>query len=124
LFKENCLQFEVGKQYNFKELKKQLLHMQYKLILSKIEHGMFEFKGDILDIFASTEKFVYRLHFNEETLELIELKDSLTFEHKENKNKVILWPATQFLQDISDLDTIIEQMDAEKNLRVKEFEKQ
>ena len=43
-FEENCLQFEVGKQYDFKALKKQLLHMQYKPIVSKIEHGMFEFK--------------------------------------------------------------------------------
>ncbi|MEI6671847.1 MAG: hypothetical protein WCL02_00320 [bacterium] len=75
-------------------------------------------------MFSSTEKSVYRLHFNEETLELIELKDSLTFEHKENKKKVTLWPATQFLQDVSNLETIIEQMDAEKELRVKEFEKQ
>lgn len=98
--------------------------MQYKPIVNKIEHGMFEFKGDILDIFSSTEKFVYRLHFNEEILELIELKDALTFEHKENKNKVTLRPATQFLQDVSDIDTILEQMNAEKELRVKEFEKQ
>jgi len=123
-FEENCLQFEVGKQYKFKELKKQLLHMQYKPILAKIEHGMFEFKWDILDIFSSTEKFVYRLHFNEEVLDLIEMKDALTFEYKENKNKVTLRPATQFLQDVSDLDTILEQMNAEKELRVKEFEKQ
>jgi len=57
-------------------------------------------------------------------LDLIELKDALTFEHKENKNKVTLRPATQFLQDVSDLDTILEQMNAEKELRVKEFEKQ
>ena len=98
--------------------------MQYKPIVAKIEHGMFEFKGDMLDVFSSTEKFVYRLHFNEEVLELIELKDALSFEHKENKNKVTLWPATQFLQDISDLDTILAQMNAEKELRVKEFEEQ
>lgn len=67
---------------------------------------------------------MYRLHFNEEVLDLIELKDSITFEHKENKNKVTLRPATQFLQDVSDLDTILEEMNAEKELRVKEFEKQ
>jgi len=67
---------------------------------------------------------VYRLHFNEEVLDLIEMKDALTFEYKENKNKVTLRPATQFLQDVSDLDTILEQMNAEKELRVKEFEKQ
>lgn len=67
---------------------------------------------------------MYRLHFNEEVLDLIEMKDALTFEYKENKNKVTLRPATQFLQDVSDLDTILEQMNAEKELRVKEFEKQ
>ena len=123
-FEENCLQLEVGKEYDFKQLKKQLLRMQYKPIVAKIEHGMFEFKGDVLDIFSSTEKFVYRLHFNEEKLEIIEMKDSLTFESHGNKTKVNIWPATQFLQDISDLDTILEQINAEKELRVKEFEKQ
>ncbi len=123
-FEENCLQLEVGKEYDFKELKKQLLRMQYKPIVAKIEHGMFEFKGDVLDIFSSTEKFVYRLHFNEEKLEIIEMKDSVTFESHGNRTKVSIRPATQFLQDISDMDTILEQMNAEKELRVKEFEKQ
>jgi len=120
-FQENCLQLEVGKEYEFETLKRQLLKMQYKPIASKIEHGMFEIKGDIIDIFSSTEKYVYRLHFNEETLELIELKDATSFEHKGKLNKISIRPATQFLQDVTDLDTILEQIDAEKELRVKEL---
>ncbi|MFA5747622.1 MAG: DEAD/DEAH box helicase family protein [Candidatus Absconditabacterales bacterium] len=123
-FEENCLKFEIGKEYDFNLLKRQLLKMQYKPIMSKIEHGMFEFKGDIIDIFSSTEKFVYRLHFNEEILELIELKDSTSFEFRGKKDQVILWPATQFLQDVSDLENILKTMDKEKEDRVKEFEKQ
>jgi excinuclease ABC subunit B len=37
-FQENCIQFEVGKTYDFKEIKKQLLRIQYKPVQSKIEH--------------------------------------------------------------------------------------
>ena len=122
-FEENCLILETGKEYDFKLLKRQLLHMQYKPVQSKIEHGMFDMHGETVDIFSSTEKFLYRLHFNEEKLELIELRDSMSYEFRGKVNKVTVWPATQFLQDVTDLEFILAQMDAEKEERVKEFEK-
>ena len=122
-FEENCLQLYVSHKYSFDAIKKQLLHMQYKPIQGKIEAGMFEIKGDILDIFSSTEKCLYRCFFDEETLERIEKRDSLSYELLEPVQKTMLWPATQYLQDVSDLEKILQQMDAEKELRVKEFEK-
>ena len=122
-FEENCLQLYVNHKYTFDAIKKQLLHMQYKPIQGKIEAGMFEIKGDILDIFSSTEKCLYRCFFDEETLERIEKRDSLSYELLEPVQKTMLWPATQYLQDVSDLEKILQQMDAEKELRVKEFEK-
>ena len=122
-FEENCLQLYVNHKYSFDAIKKQLLHMQYKPIQGKIEAGMFEIKGDILDIFSSTEKCLYRCFFDEETLERIEKRDSLSYELLEPVQKTMLWPATQYLQDVSDLEKILQQMDAEKELRVKEFEK-
>jgi excinuclease ABC subunit B len=121
-FEENCLQLEVGKDYDFKQLKRQLLHMQYKPVQGKIEHGMFDMRGETIDIFSSTEKFLYRLYFNEERLELIELRDSMSYEFKSKANKIAVWPATQFLQDVTDLEEIIALMDKEKDDRVKEFE--
>ena len=122
-FEENCLQLYVNHKYSFDAIKKQLLHMQYKPIQGKIEAGMFEIKGDILDIFSSTEKCLYRCFFDEETLERIEKRDSLSYELLEPVQKTMLWPATQYLQDVSDLEKILQQMDAEKEVRVKEFEK-
>ena len=122
-FEENCLQLYVNHKYSFDAIKKQLLHMQYKPIQGKIEAGMFEIKGDILDIFSSTEKCLYRCFFDEETLERIEKRDSLSYELLEPVQKTMLWPATQYLQDVSDLEKILQQIDAEKELRVKEFEK-
>jgi excinuclease ABC subunit B len=43
-FQENCLVLEVGRTYDFKDLKTQLLKMQYKPVHGKIEHGMFDFR--------------------------------------------------------------------------------
>ena len=116
------MHFAVGETYDFGLLKRQLLKMQYKPVQSAIEPGMFDFKGDVLDIYSSIERFVYRLHFNEETLELIEIKDAQSFTNKGTTNKVMIRPATQYLQDVSDIEPILAQMQAEMELRVKEFE--
>ena len=122
-FEENCLQLYVGKKYDFNDLKRQLLRMQYKPIHGKIEKGMFEMRGDILEIFSSTERCLYRCFFDEEFLERIEMRDAQSYELKAPVQKAMIRPATQYLQDVSDLETILQQMDAEKELRIKEFEK-
>ena len=66
---------------------------------------------------------MYRCFFDEEFLERIEKRDSLTYELQTIEQKAMLWPATQYLQDTTDLEQILAQMHAEKELRVKEFEK-
>lgn len=122
-FSEYSLHIQTNQDYDFTSLKRQLLKMQYKPVQSKIEPGMFDVNGDMIDIFSSTDKIVYRLIFDEERLEMIEIKDSVTFESKGTIDKVSIWPATQYLQDLSDIDPILEQINAEMELRVKEFEK-
>jgi excinuclease ABC subunit B len=122
-FKDNCLQLKVGETYAFQKIKKQLLHMQYKPVHGKVEPGMFDLQGEKLDIYSSTEKSVYRCFFNEDFLERIEIRDSLTFALKKETSQIILWPATQYLQDTTDMEFILQQMNVEKDLRVREFEK-
>lgn len=122
-FKENCLQLKVGQSYTFQALKKQLLQMQYKPVYGKVEPWMFDLKGEVLEIYSSTEKFVYKCYFDEEVLEHIEIRDSLTFEMKRQASQVLLRPATQYLQNVEDLELVLQQMNAEKELRVREFEK-
>ena len=41
-FEKNSMTFSVGKEYNFDEMKSQLLQMQYKPVQGKIEKGMFD----------------------------------------------------------------------------------
>jgi len=120
-FKESTIYLQTGKTYQREDIKRQLLKIQYKPIQSKIEHWMFEIQWERIDIFSSTEKDLYRLHFNEDVLEFIEIRDATTFEYKGKKEFIWIWPATQFLQNTEDLQNIIQKMDQEKETRVKEF---
>ena len=122
-FQENCLQLKVWQTYDMKEIKHQLLHMQYDPVHGKIEAWMFDLRGDMLDVYSSTERSVYRCFFDDDVIERIEIRDSVTFELKSQTNQIVLWPATQYLQDTEDLENILQQIDSEKELRIKEFER-
>ncbi len=123
-FQEHSLLLEVGKEYDFKELKKKLIQMRYEPVKSKIEPGMFDFQWDRVDIYSSTEKYVYRCCFNEEKLEIIQLKDSLTFEDRGSVHKTTIWPATQYLQSSENLNNILDNILVEMNSRANDLEKE
>lgn len=123
-FQQYRLFFEKGKDYPFKDIKERLITMQYKPILSNIMQGMFEIRGDMIDIYSSTEKVLYRLHFSFETLDYIEIRNATTFESLWNTDHVTIWPATQYLQDDNDVDTILAQIEHDLQMRLAEFESQ
>jgi excinuclease ABC subunit B len=122
-FEKYSLQLEIGQERDRLTLKKQLLAMQYKQVASKIEQGSFEFKGEILDIYSSTEKILFRVIFNEDTIETIQIKDANSFRDKGLKEKIIIWPSSQYIQDLSDLEGILKKIEKEMEARVEEEEK-
>jgi excinuclease UvrABC helicase subunit UvrB len=77
-----------------------------------------------LDIYSSTDKQVYRCLFDEEKLEMIQLKDSVTFENKGSTDKITIWPATQYLQNVDDLNSILDNILIEMNARADDLDKQ
>lgn len=120
-FRKYSCHLKVGEQYRHKELKKTLIDMRYEPVKQSIEAGMFDIRWDMRDVFPSTEKVIYRLHFNDDKLELIEKKDNLTFESLGTLSDIWLWPASQYMQDTSDLTNILMEIEAEMNSRVKEL---
>lgn len=122
-FADHSLYLGVGEEYDFKELKRKLISMRYEPVQSKIEPGMFDFQGEVLDIYSSTEKHVYRCFFNEERLEMIQLKDSLTYEPRGNVTHTTIWPATQYLQNVDNLPEILDNILREMDARATDLEK-
>lgn len=122
-FSENSLYFEVGKEYDFQTIKKQLIKMQYKPMLGKVESGSFDLKGEILDIFSSIENIVYRLIFNENELEIIQLKEATSFKDLWTTQRIHIWPSSQYLQDMWDVEEILKAIEQEMKERVQELKK-
>lgn len=88
---------------------------------SKIEPGTFDLKGETLDVYASIENVIYRMHFNDDLLELIEQKDAVSFKPLGTTNKCLIRPSSQYLQDMSDLENILKAIENEMTRRVDEL---
>ena len=124
-FSTNRFYFEVNTDYDFDIIKEQLIRMQYKPVFWwTLEAGMFEIRGEMIDIYSSTEKVIYRLIFNDHTLELIQVKDSTTYKVIWTYDHITLRPATQFLQNMKGLKEIIAKIQKETEERVHYFEQQ
>ncbi len=120
-FAENTLKFYVGQEYNFKEIKQQLIKIQYQPVQSKIEQWMFEMRGEMIDIYSSIEKKLYRLMFDEDTLEHIQVIHPITFQQQWQLDSVTIWPGTQYLQDMNDTEKILNQMSIEMEIHHKKL---
>jgi len=123
LFVKSSITFEIWKNYNFRTLKSKLLDIQYNPVKWDIIPGTFNFLWNILDIYSSVEDIVYRIHFDEETVVFIEKKDPTTWKDIWKTNKVTIWPATQFMQNMEWLDNLLEQIKQELTYRIKYFKK-
>ena len=123
LFIQSSITFEVWKQYNFQEIKQKLLSMQYNPVKWDIVPGTFNFLWNMVDIYSSIEDVIYRIHFDEEKVIFIEKKDPIKRSQIWTVKKVTIWPATQFMQNMDDLDNILQQIEQELKLRVDYFKK-
>ena len=123
LFIQSSITFEVWKQYDFQEIKQKLLSMQYNPVKWDIVPGTFNFLWNMVDIYSSIEDVIYRIHFDEEKVIFIEKKDPIKRSQIWTVKKVTIWPATQFMQNMDDLDNILQQIEQELKLRVDYFKK-
>lgn len=118
MFGNNRLFFATWQNYHLDDLKAQLIHMQYKPATGALDTWMFDLQGEILDVHASTEKVIYRMIFNDKTLEVIQVKDALTYKLLGTYDHITIWPATQYLQDMQQLAEVVPQIYQELKERV------
>jgi excinuclease UvrABC helicase subunit UvrB len=65
---------------------------------------MFEMRGEMIDIYSSIEKKLYRLMFNEDELEHIQVIHPMTFQPQGQLDSLTIWPGTQYLQDMTNVE--------------------
>ncbi len=102
-----------------KELLKKLVSLRYERNDIGFDRGKFRIKGDVIDIYPSYMSTAYRLEFWGDELEKIVEINVLTGQSiKKNLERIVIYPATQYLTKDNDIDRIITEI--KKDLEVEE----
>ena len=106
-----------------KELIQRLISIRYERNDLAFERGKFRIKGDVIDIYPSYMETGYRLEFWDEDLEEISEINSLTGQKiRKNLERIMIYPATQYLTEDGDIERIIAEIQKDKLEEVKAFE--
>lgn len=106
-----------------KELIQRLISIRYERNDLAFERGKFRIKGDVIDIYPSYMETGYRLEFWDEDLEEISEINTLTGQKiRKNLERIMIYPATQYLTEDGDLERIIAEIQKDKLEEVKAFE--
>jgi len=117
------VKFEVGDEFNQKDLMLRLVDMGYTRNDKFFDRGNFRVNGEIIDIFPSYYEDRYiRLEFFGDEIDRIEIKDYLTNETIETKESFMLYAANQFIVGADRLHEAIAEIEKDLGNRLKEFE--
>lgn len=124
-YKKMSVTIEAEKKYKRSELLQKLIDMHYERNQIDLWRGRFRVLGDTIEIFPSvSEHTILKLFFFGDTLEKIEEVDMLTNEKKESHATVDIYPATHYLPETNDVDTILKNIEHDLDKRLKELNRQ
>ncbi len=118
------LSFQVGEQYNFDNVLKNLVKMQFKRNDFTNERGSFRVRGDVVDITPADDDTCIRIEFFGDDLERIVTLNPITGEVIDVLDQVSVYPATHYVTPWDRMDGIIKEVRQEMELQERLFEEQ
>lgn len=115
VFKKSIINLKKGNDYSIDELEKQLVSIGYKKAETVTAPGEFAVRGDILDVFNSTDNTPTRFDFFDTNLEHIYQFDFLTYEKKTNLDQLNIVPNKLMLFENEELAKIKQELDKQKS---------
>lgn len=115
IFKKSIINLKKGNDYSIDELEKQLVLIGYKKAETVTAPGEFAVRGDILDVFNSTDNTPTRFDFFDTNLEHIYQFDFLTYEKKTNLDQLDIVPNKLMLFENEELAKIKQELDKQKS---------
>ena len=107
------------------EVIKKLVEVQYERNDIAFERGRFRVRGDVLEIFPSSQdKHAIRVEFFGDTIERISEIDVLTGEVLGNRSHVAIYPASHYVTTAEKMERAIESIRKELDMRAAWFEKE
>lgn len=115
VFKKSIINLKKGNDHSIDELEKQLVSIGYKKAETVTAPGEFAVRGDILDVFNSTDNTPTRFDFFDTNLEHIYQFDFLTYEKKTNLDQLDIVPNKLMLFENEELAKIKQELDKQKS---------
>lgn len=97
VFDDSILELQVGQECEQRELKNHLISLGYKKVTQVQSQGEFSLRGDILDIFETSQICPYRIEFFGDEIDGIREFDTETQLSKDSKTQVLIYPASDIL---------------------------
>ena len=124
-YKKNSIPIDLKTGYDRGELIEKLVALRYERNDIAFERGKFRIKGDVIDIYPSYMETGYRLEFWGDDLDQISEINTLTGQTlKKDLQRIVIYPATQYLTADGDVERIISEIQKDKQEEVKAFEEQ
>lgn len=101
-----------------------LVRLQYTRNNYQPERGTFRVRGDTVEIVPIYGEEVVRVEFFGDVVDRIRLIDSITGKTIEEKERVVIYPATHFITSRSRLNEAMESIEQELEEQLKEFREQ
>jgi excinuclease ABC subunit B len=120
-YQEITAQVRVGDTINRESLLDKLVDLQYERNDTELSRGMFRVRGDIIEIFPSSEEVIYRIDSFGDTVERIVEFDPVTGEIFGTLNSIVIYPAKHFVTTRSKLLKAVESIKLELAERLKEL---
>ncbi len=124
VYADSVVTFETGADLSMQDAMQRLVQMQFTRNDVVLDRGTFRRKGDVLDIQPKDEEIVTRVEFFGDTVERIRLVDPLTMEVLDEPTRCSIFPATHYVTPWERIETVLEQIEKERDEQVLWFEKQ
>lgn len=124
VYADSVITFENGVVFDLDSAMRKLVHMQFTRNNMVLERGTFRVRGDTLEIQPKDEELVTRVEFFGDTVERIRLIDPLTQEVLDEPSRVSVFPATHYVTPFERIDSVLEQIEQERDSQVSLFRSQ
>ncbi|MFW6120053.1 MAG: excinuclease ABC subunit UvrB [Petrotogales bacterium] len=123
-FQNLNIELEVGDVIKRQELARKLSSIQYNRSEDVSAGGVFHMKGDVFEIYPPYEDYGLRFYFFDDEIERIVSIDTLNRNKIEEFDKVIIYPAKEFVTTEEKISRAIKEIEHELGEQVRKFEKE
>jgi len=120
-YAKTILPISVGEKLDRRNTLDKLIDLLYSRNDYAFKRGSFRVKGEVIEIYAAYDDYVFRVVMDGEIVNKIDMVDPISGELIEKKDSIVIYPARHFVTEKSSYDAIFEKVRHELIERVKEL---